>query len=231
MRFVVALVLALTLVTPALSQKTSRQKASTKQGSRPLSTQTAVTKEGRTVLLKSDGTWEYTNDPPIDTKSADAIVDALASLNTIAGATDIGIDVGEYVRRMIDVKAKVEANLVQITKPDVRAEIKLALDAYTDAGQAWNVMTNQALRSTSRRYHEPVMFPDTDEFARRIQVQYEIPFETVDPGADATEYMRRTMAASLKPFRVMQRDTVLRQIWAAGKLRLEKASALASSSK
>lgn len=29
----------------------------------PTTTQTATTKEGRTVLLKSDGTWEYSSDP------------------------------------------------------------------------------------------------------------------------------------------------------------------------
>jgi len=34
------------------------------QQQQPTTTQTAVTRDGRTVILRSDGTWEYTNDPP-----------------------------------------------------------------------------------------------------------------------------------------------------------------------
>lgn len=39
------------------------QKTPVEKSSQPVSIQTATTKEGRTVLLKSDGTWEYSADP------------------------------------------------------------------------------------------------------------------------------------------------------------------------
>ena len=46
------------------AQTRNRNRAPVTRPSQPVTTQTAVTKDGRTVLLKSDGTWEYTSDPP-----------------------------------------------------------------------------------------------------------------------------------------------------------------------
>lgn len=44
-------------------QKPPAKKASVEKPTAPISIQTATTKDGRTVLLKSDGTWEYSADP------------------------------------------------------------------------------------------------------------------------------------------------------------------------
>lgn len=46
------------------AQTRNRNRAPVARPSQPVSTQTAITKDGRTVILKSDGTWEYTSDPP-----------------------------------------------------------------------------------------------------------------------------------------------------------------------
>ena len=52
--------LILLLVSTALPQT---RRASSPKATPKVSVQTATTKDGRTVLLKSDGTWEYTDDP------------------------------------------------------------------------------------------------------------------------------------------------------------------------
>ena len=59
--------LTLLLISTTLSQtrRTASQKPPTK-----VSVQTATTKDGRTVLLRSDGTWEYTDDPVAPTSSS-----------------------------------------------------------------------------------------------------------------------------------------------------------------
>jgi hypothetical protein len=55
---IVLLILLLVSTTLPQTRRASSPKATPK-----VSVQTATTKDGRTVLLKSDGTWEYTDDP------------------------------------------------------------------------------------------------------------------------------------------------------------------------
>lgn len=70
------------------SQTRSRNRTPTVRSPQPITTQTAVTKDGRTVILKSDGTWEYTNDPapPEESKpQPQSIVPQSSNLSMEAG--------------------------------------------------------------------------------------------------------------------------------------------------
>jgi hypothetical protein len=56
-------VVAVVLLALISSQAQTRNRRRAPTQARPLSIQTAITKDGRTLLLKSDGTWEYASDP------------------------------------------------------------------------------------------------------------------------------------------------------------------------
>ena len=223
-----SLALAVFLTASASFAQPRKQPRSVTKAKEPITVQIATTKDGRLVILKSDGTWEYTNDEVGVERFASA-AEAVKALKTLASATSIGINAEEYSRRLIDVKATVEEKLKQESDAALKKEIQLALDAYVDAGQAWNQINIKVMKSGRRVLSEPTMLPDSDEFAGRLQRTYEIPTENIDPGDGATEYMRKTMPDSLKPFRVMRRDVVMRTIWRDAETHLDKAESLLES--
>jgi hypothetical protein len=209
--------------------------AQRKPGARPsptpkreISVQTAVTKDGRTVLLKSDGTWEYTDDPILppqtDVRAKAGVSTALKALRLMAGATDVGINFQEYGRRMIDAKADVEGSLSGIPESELRSEIEASLLAYVDAGRAWNELIRRG-----RPINNSSLFPDSDPFADTIQKRYSIPTETIDPSAVMSpEVVRVTRPENRKAFRSMSGTVVLNTIWSAARKHLEKAESLSS---
>jgi hypothetical protein len=60
---ILKIILCLLLFATSGVSQTRRPRPTPAPEKPPISIQTATTKDGRTVLLKSDGTWEYTNDP------------------------------------------------------------------------------------------------------------------------------------------------------------------------
>src|SRR5438552_1880647 len=76
------ILLAIVLVSAThLHGQTTRRRTPPSRPSEPITTQTATTKEGRTVILKSDGTWEYEKDnvPTSTTKTPSVRKDATLS--------------------------------------------------------------------------------------------------------------------------------------------------------
>ena len=65
---VAAMVLLQTGIVSAQTRQGNRAPAP--QPSQPVTTQTAITKDGRTVILKSDGTWVYSNEKSPENTSA-----------------------------------------------------------------------------------------------------------------------------------------------------------------
>lgn len=61
----IAHLLAIALLLSTATGQTKRPTRSATLKKAPITIQTATTKDGRTVLLKSDGTWEFTNDPVV----------------------------------------------------------------------------------------------------------------------------------------------------------------------
>jgi hypothetical protein len=95
-----------------------------------------------------------------------------------------------------------------MSEGEAKEEVKKALQAYVDAGQAWNKL----MRSSSRY---PSLFPDSDPMAGELQSRYNIPTETI-PRPDS----------SGGPFRAMSRDVILSRIWAAARAHVERAATL-----
>jgi len=192
----------------------------------PISIQTATTKDGRTVLLKSDGTWEYSTDPVVaPTPSAgrdDSAAPAIKALRLMAGATEVGINFQEYSRRLIDVKADVDKSLTDLPSGELSEEIGRSLQSYVDAAKAWNDLIRGG-----RPLNRSSLFPDSQPFADSLQRRYEIPVEIVDPSEGmSAELLRTTRPESRKPFRTMDGQVVLKKLWASGRAHLEKAEAL-----
>ena len=67
-----------------------------------------------------------------------AVVDAIKSLRRMESATEIGISNQEYSSRMIDLKGDVDEALAQLPEGELRKELTLAIEAYTDALVVWN---------------------------------------------------------------------------------------------
>lgn len=63
---------------------------------------------------------------------------ALRSLRRLAAAESVAPDYDEYGKLLLDVKGEVDDYLSDLSPGEVREEIELALEAYTDLRVAWN---------------------------------------------------------------------------------------------
>jgi len=67
-----------------------------------------------------------------------AASDALKELRKMSGAVEMGLNLQEYTKRMIDMKAEVDEKLSQVPDGELKQEIKVAQQAYIDAKTLWN---------------------------------------------------------------------------------------------
>ena len=67
-----------------------------------------------------------------------AASDALKELRKMSGAVEMGLNIQEYTKRMIDMKAEVDEKLSQVPDGELKQEIKAAQQAYIDAKTLWN---------------------------------------------------------------------------------------------
>lgn len=207
MKFNLFLLVAITLFFGmSLTTNVNAQKKQSGIAPKPITTQTATTDEGRKVILKSNGTWQYEaeNSAIADTtkvkpriKSTPAAQNALRTLRRMTSATEVGINFQEYSTRLIDLKADVDEELSQLSVNDLKQEIKLALEAYVDAGTAWNKMLRYEIMLTE---FEP---------AKTLQEKYSIPAEPSSSGGS-----------------VVYRSVALSTIWGAAKKHIENATQL-----
>jgi hypothetical protein len=128
---------------------------------------------------------------------------ALRSLRKLAGATVIGINFQEYGSRLIDVKNEVDEAISRMQSGDLKTELILAMEAYVDAGQAWNQML---------RYD--FMLPNAEPGLTLIRKYSLQPTELV-PGN------RNTLA--------LPRNYVLSTLWAAARVHIDRANSLLAS--
>lgn len=140
--------------------------------------------------------------PPESSKDEDANR-ALRSLRKLAGATAIGINFQEYGSRLIDVKNEVDEATSRMQSGDLKTELTLAMEAYVDAGQAWNQML---------RYD--FMLPNAEPGLTLIRKYSLQPTELV-PGN------RNTLA--------LPRNYVLSTLWAAARAHIDRANSLLAS--
>lgn len=74
--------------------------------------------------------------PPPETSDAKR---ALRALETLAAATEVGINYREYGKRLIDVKVAVEDILHGLPAGELKTEIAAALKEFQDAKQVWDI--------------------------------------------------------------------------------------------
>jgi hypothetical protein len=131
-------------------------------------------------------------------QTATAARAAIKELRKLAGATEIGISFREYGSRLIDIKTTVDEALASIREGELKTEISLALEAYVDAGQAWNTI----IKDGNARY------------------DYTLSLDK--------EWMRIIEKYSLSPDStlVYGQDRVLSTIWQEARTHLNRASSL-----
>jgi hypothetical protein len=135
-------------------------------------------------------------------QSEAAATKALRALRKLAGATEVGISFQEYGTRLIDVKAEVDEALSQLPDGEVKNEIKLAMEAYADAGQGWNASLGR----------NETLFPDLEP-GRSLMLKYSIPIDN-------------SIGMPLLP-----RSRVLSTIWGAARTHIERAASASGESK
>jgi hypothetical protein len=131
-------------------------------------------------------------------QAATAARTAIKELRKLAGATEIGVSFREYGTRLIDVKNAVDDALASIQEGELKKEISLALEAYVDAGHAWNTIIKDG----------------------NAQYDYTLSFDA--------EWMRIVEKYSLSPESslVYGNDKALSAIWREARSHLERASTL-----
>jgi hypothetical protein len=127
-----------------------------------------------------------------------AAQNSLKLLRKMASATEVGINFQEYGKRVIDLKADVDEELAQLPESELKQEIKLAAEAYVDAGTAWNEMLRYDFMLTS---FEP---------ARSFQKKYSIPGEKTDSRGGLR----------------LDKNVVLSTIWGAARKHIDRATQL-----
>mgnify|MGYP003394334221 CR=1 FL=1 len=186
----------------------AKPKLKSKVPAKPIMTQSATTDDGKRVILKSDGTWEFDTqavvsapkpvvvpDEPKDKfspKVRTAAEAALKILRRMARSSAAGNT------RLIDLKADVDEQFSQIPDGELKTEIRLAVEAYVDAQNGWKEMGR----------HD-TLYPSLDP-GRSLMTKYSIPID-------------RSIGMDLLPGR-----SVRSIIWLAARAHVDKAAQLLS---
>jgi len=62
---------------------------------------------------------------------------AVQALKKMSGATEIGLNIMEYNKRLIDLKGDVDEAVEQLPEGELKREIGAAMEAYVDAMEIW----------------------------------------------------------------------------------------------
>ncbi|OLE53286.1 MAG: hypothetical protein AUG51_13795 [Acidobacteria bacterium 13_1_20CM_3_53_8] len=128
--------------------------------------------------------------------------EAVRVLRRLNSAIDVGVSYAQYSQILIEVKGSVDEALASIPAGELRNEITLAMEAYADAGQAWNVMIQNG-----RSYSSDIL--------------------SVYPpiGALITKYSVPVKRQSGN-FAIVNNRTMLSTIWQAARTHIDRASSL-----
>jgi hypothetical protein len=132
--------------------------------------------------------------PVIQAPTINYAGEAIKSLKKLSAATDVGVNFQDYGRRVIDVKAEVEELLLNIADEFIKNEIKSAMEAYVDAGSAWNFTVQ----------NRGVLFIDFEP-AITLRPKYNLP------------------TSRLGSMTLISKEAALSTIWAKAKAHIENA--------
>jgi hypothetical protein len=132
-----------------------------------------------------------------------AVEAGVKSLRKLGVLTQVKPAFQDYQTRLVDVKIDVEDALAKLPEGSLKTEIKLALEAFTDAENIWD-----------QQGEIEVIMPAKDELAAKLMQKYSIP--PIEPNTDPTKLR-------------LDRDMMLMKMWAAAKGHLDKLSSLLAS--
>jgi hypothetical protein len=132
----------------------------------------------------------------LSSKQKDAAKDALKALRKIEAATQVGVSYMQYGPLVIDAQAQVNEAMSMLPDGELKKELKAAMEAYADAGQAWEKTINGRLQGSS--------------LGDSLDKKYSLGLPSKD------EYV----------YEKAMREVVLSKIWAAGREHIERASSL-----
>lgn len=135
--------------------------------------------------------------PPPNT----ATLGALKALRKLNSATEAGVSYVRYESLAIDAKAEVDEALTGLSNEELKKELKLAAEAYTDALLVWREMLE---RDGNYIYYD-------SEVGEILVKKYRLPVPSDQTYIISSDYSR---------------SAALTQVWGAGSKHIERASAL-----
>lgn len=76
----------------------------------------------------------------VNTQGVASAREALRVLKRMNSALDVGVSYIQYRQLLVEVKGQVDEALASIPAGELKNEITLSMEAYADAGRAWNTM-------------------------------------------------------------------------------------------
>lgn len=138
---------------------------------------TATTADGRQVLLKPDGTWEFTKDQPetasYSEKQRSILQAAIASLRNLSDATTFGITSRDYRTKLANSKATIEDAVNVLPSGDIRSQITAIWALHIKAAQWWDTLSttrtlglSQSERDELKKDLPKIAFTSPDRVSR-----------------------------------------------------------------
>ncbi|PYS93971.1 MAG: hypothetical protein DMF64_03000 [Acidobacteria bacterium] len=147
----------------------------------------------------------------LSNKQKTAASEAVSALKKIQAATQVGVNYQQYGMLVIEAKDKVNTAHAMLPEGQLKTELDAAMDAYTDAAQAWSIKFR--------------------EFSTYLYAGEE-PGKTLIPkyALKTFEHKRSVLNASGNIIRIDDQaslpDAALPLIWAAANMHVDRASSL-----
>jgi hypothetical protein len=93
--------------------------------------------------------------------------EAIAALQKLQAATQVGVNYQTYGQLLIDAKAKVNDSVKSLPDGELKTEISGAMDSYADAATVWG-----------RKIEGHSLYGDNSEPDKTLIAKYSIPVET-----------------------------------------------------
>jgi len=139
----------------------------------------------------------------LSSQQKEAANKAITSLRKVHAATEVGVNYMQYGQLLIDAKAEVNNAEGALAQGDLRSEIRSAMDAYSDAGQAWGLKIKGS-------YH---IYEKAGPGSELIS-KYSLP--TMDPGDSGSKLLGGQIEI----------ETAIQSIWSTARDHLERAESL-----
>ncbi len=109
-----------------------------------------------------------------NTKRNAAVEEAIAALQKVQAATQVGVNYQNYGQLVIEAKAQVNKANSLLSDSGLKTELNQAMDAYADAALAWSFKFQPEARSLA-----PYLFPNIEP-GKTLIPKYSLPITDKD---------------------------------------------------